>query len=282
MAQIPLELEETQFRHFYADHLPQLQAACARVVSTVRALVEAAPGLEIFVYGTSGGAFPARQHLEASRAVARLHRLNPDRTLFVEQNPEAIAAGAFHNDVVAVANERVLFTHEQAFADPSGTYAAIREQLPEAEVVVVPAAEVSLADAIQSYLFNAQLLTLPSGEMALVVPTEAAEHPRVGPYLDRMVAGNGPIRSVLPVDVRQSMANGGGPACLRLRVVCDPATVDPRFLLNEDKASRIEEIIRREWPESIAPEQVGSALLAERIIAARLLLLDALDLNELA
>ena len=47
MAQIPLELEETQFRHFYADHLPQLQAACTRVVSTVRALVEAAPGLEI-------------------------------------------------------------------------------------------------------------------------------------------------------------------------------------------------------------------------------------------
>lgn len=240
-----------------------------------------APGLEIFVYGTSGGAFPARQHLEASRAVARLHRLDPGRTLFVEQNPAAIAAGAFHNDVVAVANERVLFTHELAFADPAGTYAAIRARLPEAEIVVVPAAEVSLADAIQSYLFNAQLLTLPSGEMALVVPTEAADHPRVGPYLERMRAGNGPIRAVLPVDVRQSMANGGGPACLRLRVVCDPQTVDPRFLLNEEKANRIEEIVRREWPESIAPEQVGSALLAERVIAARLLLLDALDLSEL-
>lgn len=241
-----------------------------------------APGLEIFVYGTSGGAFPARQHQEASRAVARLHRLAPARTLFVEQNPEAIAAGAFHNDVVAVANERVLFTHEQAFADPAGTYGAIRDRLPEAEFVVVPAAEVSLADAIQSYLFNAQLLTLPSGEMALVVPSEAIEHPRVRPYLDRMLAGNGPIRTVLPVDVRQSMANGGGPACLRLRVVADPATVDPRFLLDEAKASRIEEIIQREWPESIAPEQVGSALLAERVIAARLLLLDALDLSELA
>ena len=241
-----------------------------------------APGLEIFVYGTSGGAFPARQHQEARRAVARLHRLDPARTLFVEQNPEAIAAGAFHNDVVAVANERVLFTHEQAFADPAGTYGAIRDRLPEAEFVVVPAAEVSLADAIQSYLFNAQLLTLPSGEMALVVPSEAIEHPRVRPYLDRMLAGNGPIRTVLPVDVRQSMANGGGPACLRLRVVADPATVDPRFLLDEAKASRIEEIIQREWPESIAPDQVGSALLAERVIAARLLLLDALDLSELA
>ncbi len=241
-----------------------------------------APGLEIFVYGTSGGAFPARQHLEASRAVARLHRLDPARTLFVEQNPEAIAAGAFHNDVVAVANERVLFTHEQAFADPAGTYAAIRERLPEAEFVVVPAAEVSLADAIQSYLFNAQLLTLPSGEMALVVPSEAVEHPRVRPYLDRMLAGNGPIRTVLPVDVRQSMANGGGPACLRLRVVCDPATVDPRFLLDEAKAAKFKAVIQREWPESIAPEQVGSAPLAERVIAARLSLLDALDLSELA
>ncbi len=241
-----------------------------------------APGLEIFVYGTSGGAFPARQHLEASRAVARLHRLDPARTLFVEQNPEAIAAGAFHNDVVAVANERVLFTHEQAFADPAGTYAAIRERLPEAEFVVVPAAEVSLADAIQSYLFNAQLLTLPSGEMALVVPSEAVEHPRVRPYLDRMLAGNGPIRTVLPVDVRQSMANGGGPACLRLRVVCDPATVDPRFLMDEAKAAKIEALIQREWPESIAPEQVGSAPLAERVIAARLSLLDALGLSELA
>ena len=128
-----------------------------------------APGLEIFVYGTTGGAFPARQHEQASRAVARLHGLNPERCLFVEQASEAIAAGAFHNDVVAVANERVLFTHEQAFADPEGTYAAIRERLPEAEIVVVPASVVSLGDAIRSYLFNAQLLTLPSGEMGLVI-----------------------------------------------------------------------------------------------------------------
>jgi len=242
----------------------------------------AAPGLEIFVYGTSGGAFPARQHVEASRAVARLHGLDPARTLFVEQNPAAIAAGAFHNDVVAVANERVLFTHELAFADPAGTYAAIRERLPEAEIVVVPTADVSLADAIQSYLFNAQLLTLPGGAMALVIPTEAWEHGRVRAWLDRMLAGNGPIRRVLPVDVRQSMANGGGPACLRLRVVADPATIDPRFLLDGAKAARIEAVIAEHWPESINPGEVGSTELAERVTAARIALLRALDLTELA
>lgn len=242
----------------------------------------AAPGIEIFVYGKSGGPFPARQHEQASRAVARLHGLDPARTLFVEQNPEAIAAGAFHNDVVAVANERVLFTHEQAFADPEGTYAEIRALLPEAEIVVVPAAAVSLADAIKSYLFNAQLLTLPSGKMALVIPLEAWEHPRVRQWLDAMLASNGPIRQVMPVDVRQSMANGGGPACLRLRVVADPATVDPRFLLDEGKIARIEAVVAQHWPEAIAPGQLGDPALAERVIAARLALLQTLDLAELA
>jgi succinylarginine dihydrolase len=241
-----------------------------------------APGLEIFVYGRSGGAYPARQHEEASRAVARLHGLDPARTLFVEQNPHAIVAGAFHNDVVAVANERVLFTHELAFADPEGTYTAIRERLPEAEIVVVPNSAVSLADAIKSYLFNAQLLTLPSGEQALVIPLEAWEHPRVRAWLDGHLASNGPIRKVLPVDVRQSMANGGGPACLRLRVVADPATVDPRFMLNEVKIARLETVIAAHWPEQIDPANLGNPALATQVIAARAALLDALELTELA
>lgn len=241
-----------------------------------------APGLEIFVYGTTGGAFPARQHEQASRAVARLHGLDPARCLFVEQSPDAIAAGAFHNDVVAVANERVLFTHEQAFADPDGTFAAIREKLPEAEIVVVPASVVSLGDAIRSYLFNAQLLTLPSGEMGLVIPLEAWETPSVRGWLEGHVASNGPIRKVLPVDVRQSMANGGGPACLRLRVVADPATVDPRFLLDEAKIARIESVVAAHWPEQIDPADLGQKSLADTVIAARMALLDALSLSELA
>ncbi len=238
------------------------------------------PGIEIFVYGKSGGPFPARQHEQASRAVARLHGLDPARTLFVEQNPEAIAAGAFHNDVVAVANERVLFTHELAFADPEGTYGAIRDLLPEAEIVIVPAAAVSLADAIKSYLFNAQLLTLPSGEMGLVIPLEAWEHPKVRAWLDGMLASNGPIRRVMPVDVRQSMANGGGPACLRLRVVADPATIDQRFLLDEKKIARIEAVVTEHWPASIGAAQIGDPALAMRIIAARQALLATLDFAE--
>ncbi len=239
-------------------------------------------GLEIFVYGKSGGPFPARQHVEASKAISRKHRLNPDRTLFIQQSEAAIAAGAFHNDVVAVANERVLFTHEQAFEDPDSAYAAIREKMPEAEIVVVPANRVSLADAVQSYLFNAQLVTLPAGEMALILPTEAQANANVWGWLSEHVAGNGPIRQLVPVDVRQSMANGGGPACLRLRVVADVATVDQRFIADEAKLDRMAEVVAQHWPESIAPDQLGDAALVEQVKKARTTLLKACNLSELA
>lgn len=237
------------------------------------------PGVEVFVFGRSGGPFPARQHEQASRAVARLHGLDPARTLFIEQNPAAIAAGAFHNDVVSVANGSVLFTHAEAFADQASAIERMREAFPALEVVEVPSAEVSLADAIRSYLFNAQLVTLPSGETALIVPTECREVPTVARYLDGLAKGNGPIRHVFPVDVRQSMANGGGPACLRLRVVADPDTVDPRFIFDEAKADRIEQVIAASWPEQIDPADIGQPALLAAVVTARARLLESLGLD---
>ncbi|SHN52536.1 N-succinylarginine dihydrolase [Erythrobacter sanguineus] len=238
-------------------------------------------GVEVFVYGRTGGRFPARQHEQASRLVARAHGLAPERTVFIEQNPQAIAAGAFHNDVVAVANGRVLFTHAEAFADQQGAYDAIRAAFPALEVVEVPSRAVSLEEVIRTYLFNAQLLTLPDGTMALIVPEECRESPAVWGWVQTMLAGNGPIRQVIPVDVRQSMANGGGPACLRLRVVCASETVDPRFLLDEARADLIERTIAAHWPQQIDPSDLGSESLAASVIAARLALLDALDLAQL-
>jgi succinylarginine dihydrolase len=240
-----------------------------------------APGVEVFVYGKRGGDFPARQHVEACRAVARFHKLDPARTLFVCQSEQAIAAGAFHNDVVAVANENVLFAHEQAFDDRAGFYTELRRLLPEAEIVEVPASAVTLDDAIRSYLFNAQLVTLPQGGMALILPEEARETPSVWAWLQEMVAGNGPIRELFVVDVRQSMANGGGPACLRLRVVADPAAVDARFMVDEAKLDGIASVVARHWPEEIAPADLLRPDLWQQMEEARLALLQHLELGEL-
>lgn len=239
------------------------------------------PGVELFVYGRTGGPFPARQHIEASKAIARRHRLEPARTLFVEQSEEAIAAGAFHNDVVAVANERVLFAHEKAFADRSGTSAAIAALMPDVEIVEVPEAEVPLADAIRSYLFNAQLVTTPDRAATLIVPEEARETPSVWAWIERHLASNGAIRRVEVVDVRQSMANGGGPACLRLRVACDPALVDPRFMVDEAKLDRVAEIVASSWPEEIAAADLQTTMLIATVEKARTGLLEALDLGAL-
>lgn len=283
--------------HEWPETLAQLRLAFANPAFAVHAAVPApfgdegaanhmrlatshdAPGVEVFVYGEAGGPFPARQHREASAAIARAHGVQ--KALFVRQSDEAIAAGAFHNDVVAVANGRVLFAHEQAFADKDVFFADLRAALPEGEIVEVPAAQVSLEDAIRSYLFNAQLVTLPSGEMALILPAEARDTPSVWNWLQAHVGGNGPIRRLEVVDVRQSMANGGGPACLRLRVVADPATIDPRFLVDNAKLDRIAAVIEAYWPEAIAQDQIGDPALISGIETAREMLLEALEIVEL-
>ena len=240
------------------------------------------PGVEVFVYGEGGGPFPARQHRQACETVARAHQLSPDRVLFVRQSDAAIAAGAFHNDVVAVANERVLFAHEQAFADCEQLYADLRTLMPDVEIVEVPADRVSLGDAIASYLFNAQLVTPPGGEPTLILPQEARDNGPVWSWLQDHVAGNGPIRRLEIVNVRESMANGGGPACLRLRVVADPATIDPRFLVDHARLDRIAAVIEAHWPEAIDPTEIGDPALIATIEAARTALLSELDCLNLA
>lgn len=237
-------------------------------------------GVEVFVYGEDKqGRFPARQDRRASEAVARLNGVGD--AIFWPQSDAAIQAGAFHNDVVAVANERVLFAHEQAFENKEALYAELRRRLPEVEIVEVPASAVSLEDAIGSYLFNSQLVTLPSGEMVLVLPRESEENARVKSWLETMLVGNGPIRACHFIDVRESMKNGGGPACLRLRVAVSEAAyaaIDPRFLLDDAKADALERLIETHWPESIAPDDLGNPALWETAWEARRALFQLLEL----
>ncbi len=229
--------------------------------------------VELFVYGDGfAGGFPSRQRRAASEAVARRHGLDMRRTLMVQQSSAAIAAGAFHNDVVAVANDHVLFTHEHAFADPAGLYADLRRMVPNVVIIEAPVNRIDLDTAIRSYLFNSQLVTLPDGSMALVLPAEARENAAVWSWLTDVVASDGPIKRLEVVDVRESMRNGGGPACLRLRVQVGEdalAAIDPRFLLDEVACNRIDAVVSAAWPEAIAPDDLSDPRLWERCTRAR-------------
>ncbi len=190
------------------------------------------PGIELFVYGKQAFAstvrkpavFPARQSLEASAAVARLHGLDPERTVFALQNPDAIDAGVFHNDVISVGNQNVFFYHALAFANPQSVIEEIKRKFSAAcqtdlILLEVRPDQISIDDAVQSYLFNSQLLTLPNGEMCLIAPVECRKNSRVEQFLKQLTEDDNPIQTVYYVDTRQSMKNGGGPACLRLRIV---------------------------------------------------------------
>ena len=184
-------------------------------------------GVEMFVFGKYAFAkgmpepqhFPARQTYEASSAIARMHQLNPDKTVFIQQKPSTIDAGVFHNDVIAVTNGRVLFCHQEAFIEQQDAYEAIRQKFPELEVIEVPNSSISVSDAVNSYLFNSQLLSLPDGSMVLIAPAECDNNPAVKQYLDQLVTRGTSIAEVRYYDVQQSMKNGGGPACLRQRIV---------------------------------------------------------------
>ncbi len=220
-------------------------------------------GVEFFVFGRSAfdsrypapKKYPARHTLEASQAVARLHGLSASHVVYAQQHPDVIDAGVFHNDVIAVGNRDILFCHEQAFLDQS----AVKQQLTDAmggrfQVVEVPSSRVSVDDAVQSYLFNSQLLSLPNGRTLLVIPEECKNNERVWNYLTELESGDSPIDELKVFDLKQSMSNGGGPACLRLRVAMNEAELaafNPATRMSDELFTTLNSWVERHYRDRI-------------------------------
>jgi succinylarginine dihydrolase len=234
-------------------------------------------GIELFVYGRSafekmaGAKFAGRQTMEASHIVATSHDLwRGGGAMFVKQAGKAIDAGAFHNDVVAVSNANVLMFHGEAFeqrdALTDGLKRAGETRGFEPVLLEAGADELSLEEAVKSYLFNSQIVSLPDGGMALVLPHEAEETPRAKAFVDRVLATNGPIREAHYLDLRQSMRNGGGPACLRLRVVLtedEIAALGAGVILDETRVSALEEIVKQRYRDRLAVEDLADPSLLD-------------------
>jgi succinylarginine dihydrolase len=232
-----------------------------------------APGVNLLVWGREAwegwdGPYPARQTHEASQAIARRH--GATGAVFPRQGRAAIAGGTFHNDVVCVGALDTLFFHELAFEDTAGTLDAVRKAAEgrfEPIFVEVSAADLPLADAISSYLFNSMLIQVPGEDrLTLICPTETRDNPRSHAVAERIAASNGPIGRVRYVDVRQSMMNGGGPACLRLRVVlteAELAATNPAMRLTNDLYARLGDWADRWYRETLSPADLADPALLD-------------------
>jgi succinylarginine dihydrolase len=229
-------------------------------------------GVEFFVFGRSAfdtrypapQKYPARQTLEASQAVARLHGLSDDGVVYAQQNPAVIDQGVFHNDVIAVGNGELLFHHEDAFLETEAMLGQLQAKLAKRggnfQSICVPRAQVAVEDAVRSYLFNSQLLSRADGSMLLIVPEECRSNERVWRYLQQLTSQGGPIAEVKVFDLKQSMQNGGGPACLRLRVALNAtelAAVNPGVIMTAPLYDTLTQWVDRHYRDRLSESDLA-------------------------
>jgi len=232
----------------------------------IRLAVEGRPAMHLFAWGRSTWhavkgpeRFPARQTLEASHALARLHQLHPDACLFPQQAPAGIDGGAFHTDVLAVGNDGFLMLHQEAFVGLEPLLETLRQRLGDAfRWAMATPRELPISEAVFGYPFNSQVLTLQDGTMCIVAPIESRQRPRPRAFLERVVAEDNPVTQVHYLDVRQSMNNGGGPACLRQRI----------RLTEEERAAELESWIRKHYRDRLVMKDLADPLLARESMTA--------------
>lgn len=226
------------------------------------------PGVELFVYGVDNDhveqgpeKYPARQTLQASEQIAKQHQCE-NKAVFAQQNPAVIDAGVFHNDVIAVGNLNVLFFHQHAFSNHEALLKKIQTGLGETDLVSICVADkqVSVADAVSSYLFNSQLIQVQDrvGQL-LIAPTECRENSKVHRYLQELSSSESGISEVQYFDLRESMRNGGGPACLRLRVVLSEAEIDAlgaRVIFSPQLHQELTNWVESHYRDRLAPDDL--------------------------
>ena len=223
------------------------------------------PGFQIFVFGST--AFDAhhdiiaRQAEEISQAVSTQHQLDPDRVLFLKQNEQAINSGSFHNDIVSLANEEVFIFHQEAFADRVELERVLhhmKDHVKGFHPIEILSEDISLDDLVSSYLLNSQLITVKNNEMMMLLPEEVQNHPNCMRWLDE-IKSSSPVKHIEFVDIRQSMMNGGGPACLRFKTVVNNDEFDKinkKFLLSPKKLMDLRALVSKHYRDQLNPEDL--------------------------
>jgi succinylarginine dihydrolase len=235
--------------------------------------------LHLFAWGRRGNEsnsvtqrYPARQAVEASQAVARLNGLRDAGLLFWQQAPSGIDAGAFHSDVLAVSHENFLMLHEQAFVHHQELLSTLTTRLgSEFEFVVASEQELPVTEAVAAYPFNSQIVKLPSGELVIVAPTETQQSVSGRQFIERVLSESSSVKGVHYIDVNASMRNGGGPACLRLRVPLtdeERAATSGRVFFDAALYAELKGWIHRNYRDRLSVADLSDPLLLNEVRTA--------------
>ena len=233
--------------------------------------------LHLFAYGkltdtvgtttSKSKPFPARQAFEASSAVARLGQLKEDNALFLKQSEYGIRSGAFHTDVLAVGAAHVFLMHEAAFEDLDSSIQKIKAKLPELHIVCATEKELPIKNAVAAYPFNSQLIKISEKQFLLIAPEESETDPFCRRFLERCqhdLAQKAQIDlELIYTSLKQSMSNGGGPACLRLRLLLPEKTIEKlknTVLLDHSKLAQLRQIVQNRYPSRFTIAQLSDAL----------------------
>jgi len=217
-------------------------------------------GLNVFVYGNdpdNPGYMQGRQSLWASKAICQLHALSSTQVWLQKQSKEAISRGIFHNDIISMNSHDLLVFHQQAYEN----HESLIEKLTALGIccVEIKAEEFSLEHALKTYFFNSEFIKGKDGSQVLVMSEKCQHDAKVHAQLERIqTAYNKEIKTIY-VDLDDSLKNGGGPACLRLRVQLNQeqfSAIPSKFLLTQNKLNALQEVVTRFYRESLSYEDV--------------------------
>ena len=217
-------------------------------------------GIQIFVYGRDSFQeslnVVARQSKAASEYIANSHKLDMEQTFFLKQNMKAINSGSFHNDIVSLSTENVFIFHEEAFNDSKNEIQKIRSAFKAEDeyfFIEILKNDIPLDILVNSYLLNSQLVRNPSGDMTFIMPFEVKNYSECTEWLAR-IKENSPIKDFKYIDIKQSMMNGGGPACLRFKIVVNENefnNINPNFLLTPALIKKLESLIKNSYRDAL-------------------------------
>ena len=238
------------------------------------------PGYQIFVYSSeniSHAKTIERQSLIGSKLIARKNCVEDQRVFYLQQSNRAIRYGSFHNDIVSTANENIFIYHEEAFESTQELkviLAKLKKLVPNFKPIKILNSEIDLQTIVSSYLLNSQLISLPSGGMMFLLPSEVKQYPNCMQWLEKISAEE-EIKKIKFIDVKQSMRNGGGPACLRLRMIFNEneiSSVNKNFLLDDNKIDLLTNLIENKYRDRLQPDDLLDPNLADESLE----ILDAL------